>query len=121
MALADASKIIGRFGITGSTIIPFGFKDAYFYDQIQLATGTLHVFTYTFNDDVVGFFAAWSVMRAAKEHARAGRAAMFHGATCVSLRQEKILFRRRCVNAFMVAGPWPDEYPCRLFGLRGKK
>lgn len=57
MALVDASKIIGKFGITGSTIIPFGFKDAYFYDQIQYATGTLHVFTYTFTDDVVAFFA----------------------------------------------------------------
>jgi hypothetical protein len=21
----------------------------------------------------------------------------------------------------LVAGSWPDEYPCRLFGLRGKK
>jgi eukaryotic-like serine/threonine-protein kinase len=39
MALADPARIIGRFGITGSTIIPFGFKDAYFYDQIQYATG----------------------------------------------------------------------------------
>jgi eukaryotic-like serine/threonine-protein kinase len=37
MALADPAKIIGRFGITGSTIISFGFKDAYFYDQIQYA------------------------------------------------------------------------------------
>jgi hypothetical protein len=58
MALADPAKIIGQFGITGSTIIPFGFKDAYFYDQIQYATGMLHVFTYTSVDDVVGFFAA---------------------------------------------------------------
>jgi len=58
MALADPRKIIGRFGITGKTVIPFGFKDAYFYDQIQYATGMLHVFTYTFTDDIAGFFAA---------------------------------------------------------------
>lgn len=56
MALADPAKIIGKFGITGSTIIPFGFKDAYFYDQIRYATGMMHVFTYTFTDDVVRFF-----------------------------------------------------------------
>jgi eukaryotic-like serine/threonine-protein kinase len=58
MALADPAKLIGKFGITRNTVIPFGFKDAYFYDQIQYATGTMHVFTYTFTDDVVGFFAA---------------------------------------------------------------
>ncbi len=57
MALADPAKIIGQFGITPSTVVPFGFKDAYFYDQIQYATGVLHVFTYTFTDDVTGFFA----------------------------------------------------------------
>jgi hypothetical protein len=57
MALADPSKIVGTFGITPSTFIPFGFKDAYFYDQIQYASGTVHVFTYTFTDDVTGFFA----------------------------------------------------------------
>lgn len=56
MALADPAKMIGKFGITGSTIIPFGFKDAYFYDQIRYATGMMHVFTYTFTDDVVRFF-----------------------------------------------------------------
>jgi serine/threonine protein kinase len=58
MALADTAKLIGRFGITRSTVVPFGFKDAYFYDQIQYATGMMHAFTYTFTDDVVGFFAA---------------------------------------------------------------
>jgi serine/threonine protein kinase len=58
MALADPAKLVGKFGITRSTIIPFGFADAYFYDQIQYATGTLHAFTYNFVDDVVGYFAA---------------------------------------------------------------
>lgn len=58
MALAGPAKLIGRFGITRSTVVPFGFKDAYFYDQIQYATGMMHAFTYTFTDDVVGFFAA---------------------------------------------------------------
>jgi eukaryotic-like serine/threonine-protein kinase len=57
MATVDPRKIIGRFGITGSTITPFGFKDAFFYDQIQHATGIVHVFTYTFLDDVADFFA----------------------------------------------------------------
>jgi hypothetical protein len=53
MALANPAKMVGKFGITANTIMPFGFKDAYFYDQIQYATA-LHVFTYTFIDDVVG-------------------------------------------------------------------
>lgn len=57
MALTDPAKIIGRFGITKSTVTPFGFKDAYFYDQIRYATGGLHAFTYNFLDDVAGFFA----------------------------------------------------------------
>ena len=56
MALADARKLIGQFGITRDTVTPFGFKDAYFYDQIQYATGVMHVFTYTFIDDVSDFF-----------------------------------------------------------------
>lgn len=49
MALADPAKLIGKFGITRNTVIPFGFKDAYFYDQIQYATGgdaRLHVHLY---------------------------------------------------------------------------
>jgi len=37
--------------------VPFGFKDAYFYDQIQYAADGLHVFTYTFINDVGDFFA----------------------------------------------------------------
>lgn len=57
MALADPSKLIGKYGVTRNTIIPFGFKAEYFYDQIRYATGMLHAFTYTFTEDVVGFFA----------------------------------------------------------------
>jgi hypothetical protein len=57
MALASPQKLIGRFGITPNTVVPFGFKDAYFYDQIQYAAGGLHVFTYKLTDDVNGFFA----------------------------------------------------------------
>ncbi len=57
MALADPRKIVGRFGITPSTVVPFGFKDAYFYDQIQYTTG-MHVFTYQFSYDPDAFFAA---------------------------------------------------------------
>jgi hypothetical protein len=57
MALADPRKIIGQFGITTTTVIPFGFKDAYFYDQIRYTTG-LHVFTYQFAYDAEAFFAA---------------------------------------------------------------
>lgn len=57
MALADPRKIIGKFGITASTVTPFGFKDAYFYDQIRY-TNALHVFTYHFAYDVEAFFAA---------------------------------------------------------------
>ena len=58
MVLAAPAKLIGKFGITRTTVVPFGFKDAYFYDQIQYATGMMHAFTYTFTDDVVGFFAS---------------------------------------------------------------
>jgi len=57
MALVDGSKLLGRFGLTERTVVPFGFKDAYFYDQIQYATGIMHAFTYTFIDDVGDFFA----------------------------------------------------------------
>jgi serine/threonine protein kinase len=57
MALADARKLIGKFGITRNTVVPFGFKAEYFYDQIQYATGMLHAFTYNFVDNVVEFFA----------------------------------------------------------------
>ena len=57
MALADPQKLIGRFGISEKTVIPFGFRDSDFYDQMQYATGIMHVFTYNFIDDVVDFFA----------------------------------------------------------------
>jgi eukaryotic-like serine/threonine-protein kinase len=57
MALANPRKLIGRFGITEKTVIPFGFRDNDFYDQMQYATGIMHVFTYNFIDDVVDFFA----------------------------------------------------------------
>jgi hypothetical protein len=55
MPLADVNKIIGHFGITPSTVMPFGLMDAYFYDQIRYTTG-VHVFTYTFLDDVRDYF-----------------------------------------------------------------
>ena len=57
MAIANARKLIGRFGLTAETVIPFGFRDSDFYDQMQYATGVMHVFTYTFIEDVVDFFA----------------------------------------------------------------
>ncbi len=57
MALANPQKLIGRFGITEETVIPFGFRDGDFYDQMQYATGITHVFTYNFIDDVADFFA----------------------------------------------------------------
>jgi hypothetical protein len=57
MALVDANKIIGKFGITRDTVVPFGFKDAYFYDQIQYASGAMHAFTYTFFSDLEDYFA----------------------------------------------------------------
>jgi eukaryotic-like serine/threonine-protein kinase len=57
MALEDPQALIGRFGLTARTVTPFGFKDAYFYDQIRYATGGMHVFTYHFVDDVPNYFA----------------------------------------------------------------
>lgn len=57
MALANPRKLIGSFGITEQTVIPFGFRDSDFYDQMQYATGITHVFTYNFIDDAVDFFA----------------------------------------------------------------
>jgi eukaryotic-like serine/threonine-protein kinase len=56
MALANPQKLIGRFGITRETVIPFGFPDNDFYDQMKYTAG-VHVFTYNFIDDVVEFFA----------------------------------------------------------------
>ena len=58
MALSDPRKIIGRFGLTVETVQPFGFADAYFYDQIQYAQGGLHEFTYDFVNNVEDYFAA---------------------------------------------------------------
>ena len=57
MALTDPQALIGKFGLTAQTVIPFGFKDAYFYDQIRCAMGGMHVFTYHFVDDVPNYFA----------------------------------------------------------------
>jgi hypothetical protein len=56
MALVDPRKIIGRFGIDEKTVQPFGFKDAYFYEQIAYAQGGVHVFTYSFIDHVEDYF-----------------------------------------------------------------
>jgi eukaryotic-like serine/threonine-protein kinase len=56
-ALVNPAKILPMFGMSASTIQPLGFKDAYFYDQMQYAPGGAHVFTYNFIDDVVEFFA----------------------------------------------------------------
>lgn len=58
MALVgDRRKLIGRFGLTEQTVEPFGFKDAFFYDQMQYAQGGLHVFTYAVRGDVTSYFA----------------------------------------------------------------
>jgi hypothetical protein len=57
MAMADPRKLIGRFGITEQTTLPFGFRDADFYDQLRYATGITHVFTYNFIDGVPDYFA----------------------------------------------------------------
>jgi hypothetical protein len=56
MALTDPQKIIGQFGITVQTVQPFGFRDAFFYDQIRYTQG-VHAFTYDFIDNVENYFA----------------------------------------------------------------
>jgi serine/threonine protein kinase len=58
MALVRPATLIGQLGITRDTVEPFGLKAEHFYDQMQFATGGVHVFTYNFVDDVVGFFAS---------------------------------------------------------------
>ena len=55
--IANPAKLIGKFGLTEGMPTPFGFKDAYFYDQIRYATGIMHVFTYNFGGDVGEYFA----------------------------------------------------------------
>jgi hypothetical protein len=57
VALANPAKLIGKYGVYEGMPLPFGFKDVYFYDQIQCATGIMHVFTYTFSENVVDYFA----------------------------------------------------------------
>lgn len=52
MALANPARLMGKFGLTGETVMPFGFRQTYFYDQIQYATGIMHAFTYSFSDPV---------------------------------------------------------------------
>ncbi len=58
MALTNPQRIIGKFGITAQTVQPFGFGDAFFYDQIRYAQGGMHAFTYDFIDNVEDYFAA---------------------------------------------------------------
>jgi eukaryotic-like serine/threonine-protein kinase len=57
MALVDARKLLGRFGLTERTVVPFGFRDTDFYDQMRYASGGVHAFTYNFIDVVADFFA----------------------------------------------------------------
>ena len=58
MAMADPRKLIGRFGLTKTTVVPFGFRSSDdFYDQIGYAQGGMHAFTYKFIDDYVDYFA----------------------------------------------------------------
>ena len=56
MALVDPSKLIGSYGVTLGMTTPFGFQDAFFYDQMWYTNGTMHAFTYNFIDDVQGHF-----------------------------------------------------------------
>ena len=58
MALVDPRKIIGEFGIDEQTVQPFGFKGAYFYEQITYAQGGMHAFTYSFIDRIEDYFTA---------------------------------------------------------------
>jgi hypothetical protein len=56
-ALVDGSKLIGRYGLTRDTVIPFGFHDqSDFYDQIRYAGGGMHVFIYRLSHDPEAFF-----------------------------------------------------------------
>jgi hypothetical protein len=57
MALVNPTKLFGKYGVTEGMPLPFGFKDAYFYDQIQYATGTMHAFTYNFINNAGDYFA----------------------------------------------------------------
>jgi serine/threonine protein kinase len=57
MPMVDPAALIGQFGLFEGMPLPFGFKDGYFYDQIQFATGTVHVFTYNFAGSVTEYFA----------------------------------------------------------------
>ncbi len=58
MALVDPGKLIGMYGVKEGMALPFGFKDAYFYDQIQYAAGGMHAFTYNFINSVGEYFAS---------------------------------------------------------------
>jgi len=56
-ALIDGSKLIGRYGLTPETVIPFGFHEQqHFYDQIRYASGGMHVFVYRLRYDPEAFF-----------------------------------------------------------------
>jgi len=54
--IVKAASLIGKFGLTEGMVLPFGFKDAYFYEQIQYANGTTHIFNYNFVGGVAEFF-----------------------------------------------------------------
>jgi eukaryotic-like serine/threonine-protein kinase len=56
-AIADARKLIGKYGLTQETVTPFGFHEQTdFYDQIRYASGVMHVFNYQIRNDPGAFF-----------------------------------------------------------------
>jgi len=58
-AIVDPRAFIGQFGLSERTVQqPFGFSDAFYYEQISYAQGGMHVFNYNFFDNVEEYFAA---------------------------------------------------------------
>jgi eukaryotic-like serine/threonine-protein kinase len=58
-AIVDPRKVVGKYGLTRDTVEPFGFSGQIdFYDQIFYAGRGMHIFTYTFTDNVQEYFSA---------------------------------------------------------------
>jgi len=54
--IINPSFLIGKFGLSEGTVMPFGLSGQHFYEQIQFARGPGHVLNYEFCDSPGEFF-----------------------------------------------------------------
>jgi len=55
-ALVGSVAVLSQLGLRQGQLMPFGLKDAYFYDNIRHINGAGHVINYHVRKDVVNYF-----------------------------------------------------------------